>query len=95
VLAELAPEIDRVKTLSDWRDAKTILQELRQGNRLSPPVYTLAQQEGQPHDRTFTIIVELDGVAAGQGVGKSKREAEQAAAQTTLDALLGETQQTS
>jgi ribonuclease-3 len=86
ILTELAPEIAHVGTLSDWRDAKTILQEQRQGRRKSPPHYRLLKQEGLPHDRTFTIVVELDGQAVGQGIGKSKREAEQAAAQATLEA---------
>jgi len=87
VKEHLAPEIERVHSLPDWRDPKTILQELRQGRRLQPPVYRVVQQEGLPHNRVFTISVDLDGQTAGQGVGKTKREAEQAAAQATLDAL--------
>ena len=87
VTSQLAPEIGRVHSLADWRDPKTILQELRQGRRLAPPVYRVVQQEGLPHNRVFTISVELDGHPIGQGVGKTKREAEQAAAQATLDAV--------
>ena len=80
----LAPEIAAVGASRDWRDPKTVLQERRQADHLSPPVYKVKDERGKPHDRTFTIEVLLDGKAVGTGVGKSKKLAQQAAAEAAL-----------
>jgi len=85
VLSALDPEIRSVGTRSDWRDAKTVLQEIRQGSGLSTPVYETVLETGDPHDRTFTVHVILDGQCAGEGIGKSKRDAQLAAATAALD----------
>lgn len=84
VLANLAPEIAGVAESRDWRDAKSVLQERRQATGLSAPVYKVTDEEGLPHNRTFTIDVLLDGVVAGTGSGKTKKDAQQAAAQAAL-----------
>ena len=81
----LAPEIAAVGSSRDWRDPKTILQELRQADHLSPPVYRVASERGKPHDRVYTIEVMLDGGVVGQGIGKSKKLAQQAAAEAALE----------
>ena len=87
LLEALAPEIAAVAAERDWRDPKTVLQELRQADRLSPPVYRVTAERGLPHDRTFAIDVLLDGRVAGSGAGKSKKEAQQAAAEAALAPL--------
>ena len=49
-------------------------------------------EEGPEHDKTFRAVVVIDGVALGEGTGRSKKEAEQAAASVTwlrLDAETG------
>ena len=84
VLRALKTEIDAVGTTADWRDAKTTLQEYRQARHLSVPIYALAEESGAPHDRTFRIEVVLDGVVVSDGIGKSKKQAEQAAAVSAL-----------
>jgi ribonuclease III len=60
-------------------DYKTLLQELVQTDKKSLE-YVLVKEEGEPHDRTFTIEVRIEGILYGTGVGKSKKEAEQKAA---------------
>ncbi len=84
LLETLAPEIAAVAAVQDWRDPKSVLQEQRQAERLSPPLYQVVAEHGRPHDRTFAIEVLLDGRVAGSGVGKSKKEAQQAAAEAAL-----------
>jgi ribonuclease-3 len=84
LLETLAPEIAAVASVQDWRDPKTVLQELRQAKHLAAPVYRVVAEQGRPHDRTFAIEVLLDGQCAGSGVGKSKKEAQQAAAEAAL-----------
>ena len=66
-------------------DPKTRLQELaaRHGK---VPSYTTLGTEGPPHDRTFTAAAIIDAEVVGTGIGRSKKEAEQAAAQQALDA---------
>jgi len=87
IIKSLDYEIQQVNKSADWRDAKTALQELRQGLHESAPVYRVAEEQGLPHDRTFVVEVVIDGEVAGTGVGKSKREAEQAAAEVALTLL--------
>lgn len=65
-------------------DAKTALQEALapSGRRAS---YEVVEIEGPAHDRRFTCAVLVDGVQAGLGRGRSKKEAEQGAAQQALE----------
>jgi ribonuclease-3 len=83
----LAQELSVVHTLADWRDPKTTLQEHCQSGHLGLPFYRVISEKGKPHDRTFTAEVLVNGVPTGVGSGKSKKEAEQAAAHQALRAL--------
>lgn len=85
VLTTLAPTLAEVGGLDDFRDAKTVLQERRMAEKRSPPVYALKSETGRPHDKTFVMNVVLDGEIVGTGTGKSKKEAEQAAATDALE----------
>ncbi len=87
ILTALAPEIASVQAERDWRDPKTVLQELRQAAHLPSPVYTVTAEKGRQHDRTFTLDVLLDGKVVGSGSGKTKKEAQQAAAEAALKTL--------
>jgi ribonuclease-3 len=84
VQTTLADEIAQLAEARDWRDSKSILQEQRQATHRSAPVYRVVAEQGKPHDKTFAIEVLLDGAVAGSGVGKTKKEAEQAAAEAAL-----------
>ena len=84
IMTALAVEIADVCAERDWRDPKSVLQELRQAERLSPPDYVVTDERGRPHDRTYTVEVRLDGECVGVGVGKTKKEAQQAAAEAAL-----------
>jgi ribonuclease III len=48
------------------------------------PHYRLVREEGPSHDRTFVVEVVLGTLVAGRGEGRSKRQAEQAAAAEAL-----------
>jgi ribonuclease-3 len=69
-------------------DYKTQLQELLQKEGGAAPVYAIVGESGPDHNKTFTARVQLHQGAHADGVGKSKKEAEQAAAKAAL-ALLG------
>jgi ribonuclease-3 len=67
-------------------DHKTELQEAlaRTGRTVS---YAVLDVEGPAHDRHFSCAAQIDGVELGTGTGRTKKEAEQAAAQVALEAL--------
>ena len=50
------------------------------------PQYKTVQEVGPDHAKNFVVGVYLGDEKAGEGEGKSKQEAEQAAAQNALDA---------
>jgi ribonuclease-3 len=62
----------------DW---KTSLQELSAEHALGVPEYVITD-EGPDHMKTFTARVRVGEELYGNGVGRSKKEAEQAAAET-------------
>lgn len=66
------------------QDSKGALQELLQKDGGTTPVYETIGQSGPPHDRVFDAMVSRDGKELGRGSGRTKKQAEQAAA---LDAL--------
>ncbi len=73
-----------LKPLRPLRDPKTILQEWAQARGLPTPVYREVQRTGPHHDPQFRIAVELPALAPAEGLGRSKRAAEQAAAAAML-----------
>ena len=66
------------------RDPKTMLQEWAQGRGLPAPAYKELARTGPHHDPEFRVAVILPDHPAAEGVGSSKRAAEQAAAADML-----------
>jgi ribonuclease-3 len=73
------------------RDYKTELQERLQGLHRGAPAYNVLDAPGPQHARIFEVEVASAGVALGRGTGRTKKEAEQAAARAALGAGLPET----
>ena len=71
-----------------FTDSKTELQELVQRRSDGRIVYELIGESGPDHDKRFTFRVSVNGVSAGEGTGRTKKEAEQMAARMALEALL-------
>lgn len=82
--ALLAPRIDALAP--GERDFKSRLQERMQGRGEPTPRYELERTEGPEHARTFHVVV-CDGAGEpiARGAGRSKLEAEQAAARAALE----------
>ena len=78
--------LDDLATRNASLDYKTSLQELTAAHLSSLPVYELSEA-GPDHEKWFTAVVLVDEEAVGTGEGRSKKEAEQAAAQQAYDAL--------
>ena len=64
---------------------KSTLLEYTQARSLGIPHYSVIHEEGPEHDRRFTIEVSIGAQSYGSGFGRSKKEAEQAAASQALE----------
>jgi ribonuclease-3 len=76
--------LDLRKSALNSNDAKSELQEQLSCLRLPSPHYHLAEETGPPHDRSFRFQVLVDGAVVGEGTGRSKKNAQQAAAAQAL-----------
>jgi len=66
-------------------DFKSLLQEITQEKTKISPIYRVTKSEGPDHNKTFWVEVVARDTVLGAGVGKSKQEAEQKAAQNALE----------
>jgi ribonuclease-3 len=71
------------------RDWKTQLQELAQSRLRATPRYRVVAEHGPDHSKLFEVETDLRGEVVGKGTGRSKKDAEQAAAKLALDQLAG------
>ena len=69
------------------RDHKTALQELVQRDAGQVLEYQLIRSSGPDHAKVFEVAVLLNGEQTGSGAGRSKKEAEQAAARAAIEKL--------
>ncbi len=74
------------EALEHPEDNKSALQELlaRRGETVD---YTVTDEVGPPHNRTFEVAATVNGDVVGRGAGRSKKDAEQAAARAALQEL--------
>ncbi|CAG1019813.1 Ribonuclease 3 [Burkholderiaceae bacterium] len=82
-------EIIATTEIANWsKDAKTELQEWLQARRLPVPTYRISATRGQAHAQTFEVECSVPALSlTHEGVGRSRRLAEQEAARRMLDAL--------
>ena len=72
------------------KDFKTTLQELTQADFGETPTYKLVRAFGPDHKKEFEISVELQNKTISSAIGRSKKEAQQRAAEIALKTLKGE-----
>ncbi len=87
ILSILAPKIDEIVSKKAFKDPKSLLQEFVQSQKQNSPLYKVLHEDGPPHAKIFTIGVFIQEEAMGQGIGRSKQEAEEAAAKEALKKL--------
>lgn len=85
VVDAFAPEI--TEALENPADFKSALQE-HLARRGAVVIYEVAAELGPPHDRVFEVVATVGGAEVGRGSGRSKKDAEQAAAAAALEALV-------
>ncbi len=84
VVEAFQPEIEQA--LAHPADFKSALQE-RLARRGTVVAYEVTAEEGPPHERTFEVVARVDGEEISRGSGRSKKDAEQAAAEAALETM--------
>ena len=86
VLKFIVPEL-KERDFELFKDYKTMLQEVIQRNPEEKLTYELTDESGPDHDKRFTVEVHLNSNVIGKGVGRSKKQAEQAAARQAIQLM--------
>ncbi|MCM1335427.1 MAG: ribonuclease III [Bacteroides sp.] len=87
-ILRFVPSIEEIKAGHlAFGDYKTVLQEIIQQNPEERIEYEISGERGAAHMRVFTANVLLNGQTIGSGSGKSKKEAEQAAAKEAVSLM--------
>lgn len=88
VLEQLHPYLRKLtKSEIGAQDHKSRLQELTQSIWQEVPVYRAVSETGSMASQRFEIQVLLSGEVLGEGTGRSKKEAEQAAAKEAIEVI--------
>lgn len=89
ILSIYADLLSTISPLNLSKDPKTKLQEYLQARKESLPVYTVVAEDGEAHNREFTVECSIESFEhAVIAIGRSKRNAEQLAAEKALDILV-------
>jgi len=80
------PRIEEVVAKRLWQDNKSHFQEMAQDKVSITPSYAVLDESGPDHNKQFTVGAFLDEEEIARGTGRSKQEAEQAAAEKALQA---------
>lgn len=87
LLRLMRERIEQVLKGEFYSDYKTTLQEIVQSDGKSVVTYETVSESGKEHDRSFTVLVKINGRPMQTAVGHSKKAAEQAAAQLAIEEL--------
>ncbi|EKE00379.1 MAG: Ribonuclease III [uncultured bacterium] len=84
---ELLYKVEEIVKSEGYKDSKSKFQETAQEKFGVTPSYEVLDSWGADHDKTFKVGVYVDKKLMGEGEGRSKQKAEQAAAENALDKL--------
>lgn len=90
IIALAAPDLAQIEIEPIDINPKGHLQELLQAISPRSPVYDLLSESGREHEKTFIVRVSWEGTALGEGTGRSKKQAEIAAAREAMQKKLWE-----
>jgi ribonuclease-3 len=90
ILTQAQPDLELLAEEPVDINPKGHLQELLQSISPRSPVYELLSQSGPEHDKTFVVQAVWEGVVLGRGTGRSKKQAETAAAMEAMEKKLWE-----
>lgn len=89
IASRLAFQFDAAGSTAADTDYKSRLQEYAQNHLKTKPTYRIVKASGPDHDKVFRVELELQGLRV-QSTGRSKKIAEQNAAQEALQSLTGD-----
>jgi len=89
VMRLFEPLLDTPDSILKSGDTKSTLQELLSARQMPPPCYQMLEESGPPHARRYRFQVLVADEVAGEGEGRSKKSAQQAAAAQALERLGG------
>lgn len=84
ILGEMREDLEQIEHEPLEVNPKGQLQELLQAISPRSPAYELLSQHGREHEKTFSVRVVWEGQVLGEGTGRSKKQAETAAALLAL-----------
>ncbi len=87
IVAQLGPALNEVRLTSAPTDFKSRLQTVVQREQSVQPEYRIVDESGPAHEKMFVAEVCVGGKPLGAGSGRSKKEAEQQAAEQALESL--------
>jgi ribonuclease-3 len=87
IARSLFDEIDRIVKERLWQDAKSRFQEESQERTGITPSYVVQKETGPDHDKRFIVGLYIGNDLIATGEGRSKQDAEQAAARAGLDRM--------
>lgn len=77
-------DLERILEEKLYKDPKSELQEVVQSLGFNTPMYQVIDETGPDHDKIFTVAVKVNDKVIASGVGKSKQQAQQSAAEMAL-----------
>lgn len=83
----LLRKVGEIVEQKSFKDPKSLFQEYMQAQTHASPVYKVTHEEGPSHAKTFTVAVFVKEEQLGEGLGKSKQEAEANAAKQALEKI--------
>ncbi len=84
--ATLLPRLIEIIAKKSWKDPKSLVQEEAQEKIGVTPAYKVVAEVGPDHDKWFTVAIFFGETKVAEGKGRSKQEAQQAAAQAAIEA---------
>lgn len=85
LLELLFPKFNQTMKRQRFKDFKSLFQELTQAKEKITPSYRVLKETGPDHDKTFTVALWVGKKLWSKGVGKTKQEAEEKAAELALE----------
>lgn len=87
ILGNIMTKVQSIMENEEFIDAKSNFQELAQEKESITPRYDILKEWGPDHSKTFVAGAFLDDKLIAQGEGRSKQEAEEAAAKKALEKI--------
>ncbi len=87
ILKKIVIHLEEVLTKKLYRDPKSYFQEQAQKHKNITPHYDVLETTGPDHDKSFVVGAYIGEELIAKGTGRSKQDAQRAAAQAALDAM--------